>query len=201
MRVAIQDGPLSSAEERLVIRRQGDSDCSTAVGSVMVSGVDGSGTGRSNPAVHRGSRSADSRRFDRRRGDGNSSLPAIKSTRVETLRAILRAKDHSREAAHMMSRSLRESSLQVYESHWARFVAFCRSKRWHMFRVRSHHGLTASPASQPHTAAPPKARVWLSARPPAAGKRASLVTPGYLGSCSVSSPEWCWIVVADLVHL
>ena len=25
------------------------------------------------------------------------------------------------------------------ESHWARFVSFCRSKRWHMFRVRSHH--------------------------------------------------------------
>ena len=68
-----------------------------------------------------------------------SSLPAIKSTRVETLRAILRAKGHSREAARMMSRSLRESSLQVYESHWARFVSFCRSKRWHVYRVRSHH--------------------------------------------------------------
>ena len=38
-----------------------------------------------------------------------------------------------------MSRSLRESSLQVYESHWGRFVHFCRSKRWHVFRVRSHH--------------------------------------------------------------
>ena len=46
---------------------------------------------------------------------------------------------HSREAAHMMSRALRDSSLQVYESHWARFVSFCRSKRWHVFRVRSHH--------------------------------------------------------------
>ena len=39
----------------------------------------------------------------------------------------------------MMSRTLRESSLRVYESHWSRFVAFCRSKRWHVFRVRSHH--------------------------------------------------------------
>ena len=72
-------------------------------------------------------------------GDGNSSLPAVKSTRVETLRAILRAKGHSWEAAHMMLRSLRESSRQVYESHWARFVAFCRLKGWHMFWVRSHH--------------------------------------------------------------
>ena len=39
----------------------------------------------------------------------------------------------------MMSRCLRESSQQVYESHWSRFVAFCRTKRWHVFRVRSHH--------------------------------------------------------------
>ena len=39
----------------------------------------------------------------------------------------------------MMSRALQESSLHVYESHWARVVSFCRSKRWHMFRVRSHH--------------------------------------------------------------
>ena len=68
-------------------------------------------------------------------GDGvtDSSLQAIKSARVETLWAILRAKGHSREAAHIMSRSLRDSSLQVYESHWARFVSFCRSKRWHVF--------------------------------------------------------------------
>ena len=40
---------------------------------------------------------------------------------------------HYREAAHMMSRSLRDSSLQLYESHWARFVSFCRSKRWNVF--------------------------------------------------------------------
>ena len=48
-------------------------------------------------------------------------------------------KGQSREAAEMMSRSLRESSFQVYELHWGRFVYFCRSKRWHAFRVRSHH--------------------------------------------------------------
>ena len=44
-----------------------------------------------------------------------------------------------RQAANMMSRCLRESSLQVYKSHWSRFVAFCRTKRWLVFRVRSHH--------------------------------------------------------------
>ena len=38
-------------------------------------------------------------------GDRDSSLLAVKSSRVETLRAILVAKGHSREAAEMMSRS------------------------------------------------------------------------------------------------
>ena len=137
--LSIQDGPSNSAEDRSVTRSQGDFDRSTATGSVVVSGVDGSVPRRSDPAVRRRSRPADSRRLDRRQGDRDSSLPAVKSTRVETLRAILRAKGHSREAANMMSRCLRESSLQVYESHWSRFVAFCRSKRWHVFRVRSHH--------------------------------------------------------------
>ena len=85
------------------------------------------------------SRPADTRRVHGRGRDRDSSLPAVKSSRVETLRAILRAKGHSREAANMMSRCLRESSQQVYESHWSRFVAFCRTKRWHVFRVRSHH--------------------------------------------------------------
>ena len=101
--------------------------------------VDGLIPRRSDPAVRRRSRPTDTRRLDGRRGDRESSLPTVKSTRVETLWAILRAKGHSREAANMMSRCLRESSQQVYESHWSRFVAFCRTIRWHVFRVRSHH--------------------------------------------------------------
>ena len=119
---AIQDGPSSSAEDRSVTRSQGDFDRSTATGSIVVSGVDGSVPRRSDPAVRRRSRPADSRRFDRWRGDQDSSIPAVKSTRVETLRAILKAKGHSREAANMMSRCLQESSLQVYESHWWRMA-------------------------------------------------------------------------------
>ena len=85
------------------------------------------------------SRPAHTRRVHGRGRDRNSSLPTVKSSRVETLRAILRAKGHSREAANMMSRCLRESSQQVYESHWSRFVAFCRTKKWQVFQVRSHH--------------------------------------------------------------
>ena len=136
---AIQDGPTSTAEDRSVTRSEGDFDRSTTTGSIVVPRVEESIPGRSDPAVRWRSRPADARRLDGRRGDRDSSLPTVKATRVETLRAILRAKGHSREAANMMSRCLRESSQQVYESHWSRFVAFCRTKRWHVFRVRSHH--------------------------------------------------------------
>ena len=108
----------------------------------MVSGVDGSVTRRFHPAVRQRSAAANSRRRTDQRGDRDSSLPAVKSTWVETLQAILMTKGHSREAAHMMSRALRDSSLQVYESHWTRFVSFCRSKCWLVFRVRSHHHST-----------------------------------------------------------
>ena len=40
-------------------------------------------------------------------GDRDWSLPAVKSSGVQTLRAILVVKGHSREAAQMMSRALR----------------------------------------------------------------------------------------------
>ena len=136
---AIQDGPASSAEDRSITRTAGDTDSSTATGSIMVSRADGPNPRRPDSPVRGRSRPAHTRRVHGRGRDRNSSLPAVKSSRVETLRAILRAKGHSREAANMMSRCLRESSQQVYESHWSRFMAFCRTKRWQVFQVRSHH--------------------------------------------------------------
>ena len=136
---AIQDGPSSTAEDRSVTRGEGYFYRTAMTGRIVVPTVDGPLPRRWDPAVRRRSRPADTRRLDGRQGDRDSSLPTVKSTCVETLRAILRAKGHSREAANMMSRCLRESSQQVYESHWSRFVAFCRTKRWHLFQGRSHH--------------------------------------------------------------
>ena len=169
---AIQDGPASTAEDRSVTRSGGDFDRSTATGSIMVPRADGPIPRRSDPAVRRRSRPTDTTRLDGRRGDRDSSLPTVKSSRVETLRAILRTKGHSREAANMMSRCLRESSQQVYESHWSRFVAFCRTKRWHLFRVRSHHfstymmhlfrdGLLPSTIISHHTSVASVLRHWV----------------------------------------
>ena len=136
---AIQDGPTSSAEDRSITRSAGDTDRSTATGRIMVPRADGPSPRRPDSPVRGRSRPADTRRVHGRGRDRDSSLPAVKSSRVETLRAILRAKGHSREAANTMSKCLRESSQQVYESHWSRFVVFCRTKRWHVFRVQSHH--------------------------------------------------------------
>ena len=123
----IQDGRSAS-------RCSDDSDRSSAGNSFLVPGTSGTVPRRAHPAVRQGSAAADSGCHSDRRGDRDSSLPAVKSSRVETLQAILVAKGHSREAAEMMSRSLRESSLHVYESHWVRIVSFCRSKRWHVFK-------------------------------------------------------------------
>ena len=115
---AIQDGPTSSAEDRSITRSAGGTDRSTTTGSIMVPRADGPIPRRPDSSVRGRSRPADTRRVHGRGRDRDSSLPAIKSSRVETLRAILRAKGHSREAANMMSKCLRESSQQVYESHW-----------------------------------------------------------------------------------
>ena len=169
---AIQDGPASSAEDRSIIRSAGDTDRSTATGSIMVPRADGPIPRRPGSPVHGRSRPADTRRVHGRGRDWDSSIPAVKSSRVETLRAILRAKGHSREAANMMSRCLRESSQQVYESHWSRFVVFCRTKRWHVFRVRSHQfstymmhlfrdGLLPSTIISHHTSVASVLRHWV----------------------------------------
>ena len=110
---AIQDGPSSAAEDRSVTRSQGDFDRSTATGSVVVSGVDGSVPRRTDSAVRWRSRPADSRRLDRWRGDRDSSLPAIKSTRVETLWAILRARGQNQGGPSVYVHTL-ESQHQGY---------------------------------------------------------------------------------------
>ena len=93
---AIQDGSASSAEDRSITRTAGDTDRSTATGSIMVSRADGPNPRRPGSPVRGRSRPAHTRRVHGRGRDRNSSLPAVKSSRVETLRTILRAKGHSR---------------------------------------------------------------------------------------------------------
>ena len=112
---AIQVDPSGSADDLPVSRSANDSGSSQARNSFLVSKASGTVARRSDPAVRRRSVPVHPSRHSTRRGHRNMSLPAVKSTRVETLWAIPVAKGHSREAADMMSRSLRQSSLQVYE--------------------------------------------------------------------------------------
>ena len=100
--------------------------------------VDGSVPRRSDPAVRRWSRPADSKHFDKRRGDQDSSLSAVKFTRVETLRASWGLKAIPGKMPAWCQGPYMNHHSQVCESHWARFMSFCRSKRWHVFRVRSY---------------------------------------------------------------
>ena len=87
------------------------------------------GTERASSSRARGSTS--------RRGQWRQTLLALKSSRVETLRSIFMNKGHSRRAAEVMTRYLRESSWIVYEGHWKRFVTHCQNKGLNVFNVRS----------------------------------------------------------------
>ena len=92
---AIQVGLSGAAEDLPVSRSANDSGSSQARNSFLVSGASGTVARRSDPTVRHRSALAHPRRHSARRRDKNTSLPAVKSTRVETLRAILRAKGHS----------------------------------------------------------------------------------------------------------
>ena len=89
------------------------------------------GTGRASSSRARGSAS--------RRGQRNQTLPALKSSCVETLRAIFMNKGHSRGTAEVMTQYLRESSRIVYEGRWKRFVTYFQKKGLNVFNVRSRH--------------------------------------------------------------
>ena len=135
---AMQDGPSSSAEDRSVTWSGGDFDRSTATGSIMVPRVDGPIPRRSDPAVRRRSRPADARCLDGRRGD----------PRLVTSDRQIYTRGNS--PGHPESEGSFQGSCQhdvkptgiFTTSVWislVKILAFCRTKRWHVFRVRSHH--------------------------------------------------------------
>ena len=92
---ANQVGPSGAAEDLPVSRSTDDIGSSEARNSFLVSGFSGTVARRSDPYVHQRSAAAHPRSHSVQWRYGNTSLPAIKSTHVETLRSILRAKGHS----------------------------------------------------------------------------------------------------------
>ena len=68
----------------------------------------------------------------------DKTLPTLKSTRLATLKGLFVKLGHSRRVAERMSTNLRPSSIGCYESHWSRFVEYCRRKHLKVFEVDIH---------------------------------------------------------------
>ena len=69
----------------------------------------------------------------------DQTLPSFKSTRLATLKGLFVKLGYSRRVADQMSTNLRPSSIGCYESHWSRFVEYCRRKHLNVFEVDSRH--------------------------------------------------------------
>ena len=60
----------------------------------------------------------------------------LKPTRLEALKVLFKKFGYDDRASQIMTSTLRPSSINFYESHWQRFVEFCRRKKTHVFQVR-----------------------------------------------------------------
>ena len=72
-----------------------------------------------------------------KRSRWDKTLPTLKSTRLATLKGLFVKLGYSRRVAECMSTNLRPSSIGCYESHWSRFVEYCRRKHLNVFEVDS----------------------------------------------------------------
>ena len=72
-----------------------------------------------------------------KRSRRDKTLPTLKSTRLATLKGLFVKLGYSRRVAECMSTNLRPSSIGCYESHWSRFVEYCRRKHLNVFEVDS----------------------------------------------------------------
>ena len=59
----------------------------------------------------------------------------LKPTHLETLKALFKKLGYDDRASQIMTSTLRPPSINLYESHWQRFVEFCRQKKTHVFQV------------------------------------------------------------------
>ena len=86
VRIPVTEAGPSGATEDLTVSWSANDSCgSIARNSSLVSGASGTIARRSDPTVHRRSTTANPRRHSARQRDGNPSLPAVKSTPMETL--------------------------------------------------------------------------------------------------------------------
>ena len=98
-------------------------------GAIRTVSLSSNTTGRAPTSYSRSSAAKRSRR--------DKTLPTLKSTRLATLKGLFVKLGYSRRVAERMSTNLRPSSIGCYESHWRRFVEYCRRKHLNVFEVDS----------------------------------------------------------------
>ena len=131
----IQDAAGCPQKDPQVSQPVGDLNSSTPDVSIMDAGairavsLSSNTTGRASTSYSRSSAAKRSRR--------DKTSPTLKSTRLATLKGLFVKLGYSRRVAERMSTNLRPSSIGCYESHWSRFVEYCRRKHLNVFEVDS----------------------------------------------------------------
>ena len=131
----IQDAAGCPQQDPQVSQPVGDLNSSTPDVSIMDArairavSLSSNTTGRASTSYSRSSAAQRSRR--------DKTLPTLKSTRLATLKGLFVKLGYSRRVAECMSTNLRPSSIGCYESHWSRFVEYCRRKHLNVFEVDS----------------------------------------------------------------
>ena len=131
----IQDAAGCPQQDPQVSQPVGDLNSSTPDVSIMdvrairAVSLSSNTTGRASTSYSRSSAAQRSRR--------DKTLPTLKSTRLATLKGLFVKLGYSRRVAECMSTNLRPSSIGCYESHWSRFVEYCRRKHLNVFEVDS----------------------------------------------------------------
>ena len=131
----IQDAAGCPQQDPQVSQPVGDLNSSTPDVSIMDArairavSLSSNTTGRASTSYSRSSAAKRSRR--------DKTLPTLKSTRLATLKGLFVKLGYSRRVAECMSTNLRPSSIGCYESHWSRFVEYCRRKHLNVFEVDS----------------------------------------------------------------
>ena len=131
----IQDAAGCPQKDLQVSQPVGDLNSSTPDVSIMDAGairavsLSSNTTGRASTSYWRSSAAKRSRR--------DKTLPTLKSTRLATLKGLFVKLGYSRRVAERMSTNLRPSSIGCYESHWSKFVEYCRRKHLNVFEVDS----------------------------------------------------------------
>ena len=131
----IQDAAGCPQQDPQVSQPVGDLNSSTPDVSIMDArairavSLSSNTTGRASTSYSRSSAAKRSRR--------DKTLPTLISTRLATLKGLFVKLGYSRRVAECMSTNLRPSSIGCYESHWSRFVEYCRRKHLNVFEVDS----------------------------------------------------------------